>query len=174
MCMCTHTCPCTCTCMSKHECFQRVHIPHVSLCRKRVSGSYSWLCIRDRLERSPHSVWYGLINVIYWEIPTHHYRFVLISEKIAVWTGTSIEGLPWVYTWIFLNIRYFDRYINLLSLLIFTFFVALWLLPWLQEMEVSDNPSLRRDTSDPTLICTAYKKNRFYLFTRKDPDDIKG
>ena len=43
-----------------------------------------------------------------------------------------------------------------------------------QEMEVSDNPSLRRDTSDPMLICTAYKKNRFYLFTRKDPDDIKG
>lgn len=48
------------------------------------------------------------------------------------------------------------------------------LLSWIQEMEVSENPSLRRDTSDPTLICTAYKKNRFYLFTRKDPDDIKG
>ena len=48
------------------------------------------------------------------------------------------------------------------------------LLSWIQEMEVSENPSLRRDTSDPTLICTAYKKNRFYLFTRKDPDDVKG
>ena len=43
-----------------------------------------------------------------------------------------------------------------------------------QEMEVSDNPSLRKDTSDPTLICTAYKKNRFYLFTRKEPEDAKG
>ena len=41
-------------------------------------------------------------------------------------------------------------------------------------MEVSDNPSLRKDTSDPTLICTAYKKNRFYLFTRKEPEDTKG
>ena len=51
---------------------------------------------------------------------------------------------------------------------------ATWLLSLVQEMEVSDNPSLRRDTSDPTLICTAYKKNRFYLFTRKDPDDLKG
>ena len=43
-----------------------------------------------------------------------------------------------------------------------------------QEMEVSDNPTLRRDTSDPTLICTAYKKNRFYMFTRREPEDTKG
>jgi hypothetical protein len=56
----------------------------------------------------------------------------------------------------------------------FMYIQFLFTLPMLQEMEVSDNPSLRRDTSDPTLICTAYKKNRFYLFTRKDPDDIKG
>ena len=41
-------------------------------------------------------------------------------------------------------------------------------------MEVSDNPTLRRDTSDPTLICTAYKKNRFYMFTRREPEDTKG
>ena len=38
-------------------------------------------------------------------------------------------------------------------------------------MEVSDNPNLRKDTSDPTLFCTAYKKNRFYMFTRREPDD---
>lgn len=42
------------------------------------------------------------------------------------------------------------------------------------EMEVSDNPGLRRDTSNPTLICTAYKKNRFYLFSRKEPEDVKS
>ena len=41
-------------------------------------------------------------------------------------------------------------------------------------MEISDNPTLRRDTSDPTLFCTAYKKNRFYMFTRRDPEDLKG
>ena len=41
-------------------------------------------------------------------------------------------------------------------------------------MEVSDNHTLRRDTSDPTLICTAYKKNRFYMFTRREPEDTKG
>lgn len=26
-------------------------------------------------------------------------------------------------------------------------------------------------TDDPTLACTAYKKNRFYLFTRRDPKE---
>ncbi len=40
-------------------------------------------------------------------------------------------------------------------------------------MEVSENPGLCKDTSDPTLFCTAYKKNRFYLFTRKEPADVK-
>ena len=40
-------------------------------------------------------------------------------------------------------------------------------------MEVSDNPGLRKDRSDPTLICTAFKKNRFYLFTKKNPDESK-
>ncbi|XP_064385842.1 peptidylprolyl isomerase domain and WD repeat-containing protein 1-like [Halichondria panicea] len=42
------------------------------------------------------------------------------------------------------------------------------------EMEVSENPGLCKDTSDPTLFCTAYKKNRFYLFTRKEPADVKS
>lgn len=41
-------------------------------------------------------------------------------------------------------------------------------------MEISDNPGLRKDTSDPTLFCSAYKKNRFYMFTRREPDDMKG
>ena len=41
-------------------------------------------------------------------------------------------------------------------------------------MEVSDNPALQKDTSDPTLLCTAYKKNRFYLFSRRDPEELKG
>lgn len=41
------------------------------------------------------------------------------------------------------------------------------------EMEISDNPSLRRDTSDPSLFCTAYRKNRFYIFTRREPEDTK-
>ena len=38
---------------------------------------------------------------------------------------------------------------------------------------MSDNPGLRKDTSDPTLFCTAYKKNRFYMFSRREPDDTK-
>ena len=37
-------------------------------------------------------------------------------------------------------------------------------------MKASDNPSLDKITSDPTLICTGYKKNRFYIFTRREPD----
>ncbi|CAG0891267.1 unnamed protein product [Cyprideis torosa] len=40
------------------------------------------------------------------------------------------------------------------------------------EMEASDNPALKSSTStDPTLICTAFKKNRFYLFTQRDSHD---
>lgn len=39
------------------------------------------------------------------------------------------------------------------------------------EQEASDNPALNHLNTDPTLICTAFKKNRFYLFSRRDPDD---
>lgn len=34
------------------------------------------------------------------------------------------------------------------------------------EMKASENPNLESLQPDPTLFCTAYKKNRFYLFTR--------
>ncbi|GFS84199.1 peptidylprolyl isomerase domain and WD repeat-containing protein 1 [Nephila pilipes] len=42
------------------------------------------------------------------------------------------------------------------------------------EMEASDNPTLESRSSDPTIFCTAFKKNRFYLFTSREPDDIKS
>lgn len=41
------------------------------------------------------------------------------------------------------------------------------------ELEASENPTLEAFKADPTLFCTAYKKNRFYLFTRRPPDDTK-
>lgn len=31
------------------------------------------------------------------------------------------------------------------------------------EMKASDNPALENVEPDPTLFCTAFKKNRFYL-----------
>ena len=34
------------------------------------------------------------------------------------------------------------------------------------EETASDNPILKVRAPEPTLICTAYKKNRFYMFTR--------
>jgi len=34
------------------------------------------------------------------------------------------------------------------------------------EMEASENPTLDSVRSDPILFCTAFKKNRFYVFTR--------
>lgn len=34
------------------------------------------------------------------------------------------------------------------------------------EMEAATNPTLEGSLSDPTLFCTAYKKNRFYMFTK--------
>lgn len=40
-----------------------------------------------------------------------------------------------------------------------------------QAMAASANPILaERATRDPTLFCTAYKKNRFYMFTRSEPE----
>ncbi|XP_045159087.2 peptidylprolyl isomerase domain and WD repeat-containing protein 1-like isoform X1 [Mercenaria mercenaria] len=35
----------------------------------------------------------------------------------------------------------------------------------------SDNPLLQTQVLDPILFCTAYKKNRFYMFTRREPFD---
>lgn len=42
------------------------------------------------------------------------------------------------------------------------------------EMEGSENPTLLNVKTDPTLFCTAYKKNRFYVFSRRSPDDVKS
>ncbi|XP_060535102.1 peptidylprolyl isomerase domain and WD repeat-containing protein 1 [Cylas formicarius] len=41
------------------------------------------------------------------------------------------------------------------------------------EIEASNNPTLDAIQPDPTLICTAYKKSRFYLFSRRDPDELQ-
>lgn len=35
----------------------------------------------------------------------------------------------------------------------------------------SDNPLLQTKTLDPILFCTAFKKNRFYMFSRREPFD---
>ncbi|KAK2181195.1 hypothetical protein NP493_407g04016 [Ridgeia piscesae] len=42
------------------------------------------------------------------------------------------------------------------------------------EMQASENPLLLTSQNDPTLFCTAYKKNRFYIFSRRPPADTKG
>jgi len=36
------------------------------------------------------------------------------------------------------------------------------------EMQASDNPLLAAPTNDPMLFCTGYKRNRFYIFSRRD------
>lgn len=41
------------------------------------------------------------------------------------------------------------------------------------EMVASDNPILQNVLFDPILFCTAFKKNRFYMFTRREPEDTK-
>lgn len=41
------------------------------------------------------------------------------------------------------------------------------------EMKASNNPNLQNVKHDPTLFCTAYKKNRFYMFTTREPEDTK-
>ncbi|XP_064460866.1 peptidylprolyl isomerase domain and WD repeat-containing protein 1-like [Ornithodoros turicata] len=43
------------------------------------------------------------------------------------------------------------------------------------EMCASDNPTLDAAAQpDPTLVCSAFKKNRFYLFSRREPDESKA
>lgn len=42
------------------------------------------------------------------------------------------------------------------------------------EMEASENPTLDSIRADPILFCTALKKNRFYMFTRREPEDAKS
>jgi len=42
------------------------------------------------------------------------------------------------------------------------------------EMKASNNPNLQIVKQEPTLFCTAYKKNRFYLFTKREPDENKN
>ncbi|KAF8631019.1 hypothetical protein AX15_002630 [Amanita polypyramis BW_CC] len=42
-------------------------------------------------------------------------------------------------------------------------------------MAASANPILaEKATRDPTLVCTGYKKARFYMFTREEPDEKAG
>jgi len=42
------------------------------------------------------------------------------------------------------------------------------------EMEASDNPAFVDRGTDPTLVVSAYKKNRFYLFSCRSPKDLSS
>ncbi|KAJ3605830.1 hypothetical protein NHX12_027874 [Muraenolepis orangiensis] len=42
------------------------------------------------------------------------------------------------------------------------------------EMTASDNPALQNKEADPTIFCTAFKKNRFYMFSKREPVDTKS
>ncbi|KAI5099434.1 peptidylprolyl isomerase domain and WD repeat-containing protein 1, partial [Silurus meridionalis] len=42
------------------------------------------------------------------------------------------------------------------------------------EMKACDNPALQNTDPDPTIFCTAFKKNRFYMFTKREPEDTKS
>ncbi|KAH8371538.1 hypothetical protein KR093_007911 [Drosophila rubida] len=41
------------------------------------------------------------------------------------------------------------------------------------EQEASENPALQNLLNDPTAFCTAFKKNRFYLYSRRLPSDLQ-
>lgn len=41
------------------------------------------------------------------------------------------------------------------------------------EQQGSENPLLLQNSSDPTVLCTAYKKQRFYLYSRRLPSDLQ-
>lgn len=42
------------------------------------------------------------------------------------------------------------------------------------EMKASENPTLDAAHPDPTLFCTAFKKNRFYIFSKREPEEANG
>uniref|UniRef100_A0A4W5PHL4 peptidylprolyl isomerase n=1 Tax=Hucho hucho TaxID=62062 RepID=A0A4W5PHL4_9TELE len=42
------------------------------------------------------------------------------------------------------------------------------------EMKASDNPALQSTMPDPTIFCTAFKKNCFYMFSKREPEDTKS
>ncbi|KAF6202301.1 hypothetical protein GE061_004699 [Apolygus lucorum] len=42
------------------------------------------------------------------------------------------------------------------------------------EQEGSNNPAIQSISVDPTIFCTAFKRNRFYLFTTVEPCNIEG
>jgi len=42
------------------------------------------------------------------------------------------------------------------------------------EMEASDNPALVDQGTDPTIVATAFRKNRFYLFSDRSSKDTSG
>ncbi|KAF3849261.1 hypothetical protein F7725_015758 [Dissostichus mawsoni] len=42
------------------------------------------------------------------------------------------------------------------------------------EMKACDNPALDNAMPDPTIFCTAFKKNRFYMFSKREPEDTKS
>lgn len=42
-------------------------------------------------------------------------------------------------------------------------------------MAASANPILAsKETRDPTLFCTGYKRQRFYMFTRTEPEYVSS
>lgn len=41
------------------------------------------------------------------------------------------------------------------------------------EQEASDNPALQNIQTDPTIFCTAYKKQRFYMYSKRLPSDLQ-
>ncbi|XP_018803983.1 PREDICTED: peptidylprolyl isomerase domain and WD repeat-containing protein 1 [Bactrocera latifrons] len=41
------------------------------------------------------------------------------------------------------------------------------------EQEASDNPTLQSIANDSTMFCAAYKKSRFYLYSRRLPSDLQ-
>ena len=42
------------------------------------------------------------------------------------------------------------------------------------EMEAAENPNLEKSVIDPSLFVTSYKKNRFYIFSKRDPEQLTG
>ncbi|MCL4153356.1 UNVERIFIED_CONTAM: hypothetical protein GTU68_051102 [Idotea baltica] len=42
------------------------------------------------------------------------------------------------------------------------------------EMQAAENPTLQALRADPTIVATAFKKNRFFLFTKRDATDVKS
>ena len=109
-----------------------------------------------------------------WNKPFHHWKDIFRTEHMLC--ITHCISIPVINLTTNRCVRMLGKLENcrLLQVALFQGTINKNLASLTMEMQASDNPLLQIKQNDPTLFCTAYKKNRFYIFARRPPADTKG